>query len=249
MHLTDTPTCGVFDIQRFSIHDGPGIRTTVFLSGCPLRCGWCQNPESFATGHAKAMTAAAIVDEVVKDRDFYALSSGGLTVSGGEPLLHLTAVRALLLTAKQQGLHTCVQTSGAVPQSHVAGVLDLVDVFQFDLKHMDTQRHRALTGAGTERIHANAALLHAHGATVQYRMPLIPGVNDDAQNLAATAQFVLQHAAKALTLVPYHRLYVDKYRALGLTPGLPDRAPPTCANLARVTAQVQALGVTVTIEG
>ena len=84
MHLTDTPTCGVFDIQRFSIHDGPGIRTTVFLSGCPLRCGWCQNPESFATGHAKAMTAAAIVDEVVKDRDFYALSSGGLTVSGGK---------------------------------------------------------------------------------------------------------------------------------------------------------------------
>ncbi len=249
MRLNDPEACRVFDVQRFSIHDGPGIRTTVFLEGCPLRCGWCQNPEAFGHSHAKPMPTAAILAEVLKDEDYYTLSGGGLTVSGGEPLLHLAPVRALLEDAKRRGLHTCVQTSGIVPQTHLAGVLGFVDLFQFDLKHMDSQRHRQLTGAGTERIHANAAWLLRQGAAVQFRMPLLPGLNDDAENIDATAQFLNKHGAPALCLVPYHRLYVDKYRAMGLEPGVQGLEPPSDALLAQVRRQLEQHGVVVTVEG
>ena len=240
--------CRVFDVQRFSIHDGPGIRTTVFLQGCPLRCGWCQNPEAFDVALAHEMTPAAVLAEVMKDQAFYAVSGGGLTVSGGEPLLHVAPIRALLEAAKQQRLHTCVQTSGAVPQTHFAAVLDWVDVFQFDLKHMDAQRHRQLTGVDTARIHANAAFLLEQGAAVQFRMPLIPGVNDDAGNLAQVAGFLRAHGVVELRIVPYHRMYLEKYRALGQTSDQPDLQPPSEETLARVSQQLAQHGLLVTVD-
>lgn len=246
------PTCRVFDVQRFSIHDGPGIRTTVFLEGCPLRCAWCQNPEGFAGGRASAVSVEAIIAEVLKDRDYYAVSGGGLTVSGGEPLLHAASVRALLVEAHRHGLHTCVQTSGAVPEENLAAVLDVVDLFQLDLKHMDPLRHQQLTGAGTERIHSNAAFLLAHGATVELRMPVLPGVNDDALNLDAVARFVNAHCAegaRALRLVPYHRLYLDKYAALGLTPRLDGLEVPSSAALRRVTEHLASRGIRGEVDG
>lgn len=249
MQLSEASTCRVFDVQRFSIHDGPGIRTTVFLAGCPLRCGWCQNPEGFRQGEAQAMSAEAVLAEVLKDREYYAVSGGGLTVSGGEPLLHLGPVRALLAEAKRHGLHTCVQTSGAVPQAHLAGVLGLVDLFQFDLKHMDPQRHQALTGSGTERIHQNAVFLIEQGAALQFRMPLLPGVNDGEDNLNRLAGFLLEHGQHDLRLVPYHGLYLDKYAALGLAPGLQGLAPPSAGELQRVAAWLERLGVGVAVDG
>lgn len=241
--------CRVFDVQRFSVHDGPGIRTTVFLEGCPLRCAWCQNPEAFQRGAADALTPRALIAEALKDRDFYTVSDGGLTVSGGEPLLHLASVRALLEEAKRHDLHTCVQTSGAVPQSHLEAVLDLVDLFQFDLKHMSPRRHRELTGADNERILRNATFLVGQGANVQFRMPLIPGVNDDAENLDAVGRFLVEHSVKTLRLVPYHRLYVEKYEALGLGAPLPSIEPPTAAKLEWATAQLARHGVAVEIDG
>ena len=243
------PTCRVFDVQRFSIHDGPGIRTTVFLEGCPLRCVWCQNPEGFRTGMAPAMSVEAIIAEVLKDRDYYAVSGGGVTLSGGEPLLHPASVRALLEEAKRHQLHTCVQTSGAVPRANLEAVLGLVDLFQFDLKHMNAQRHRELTGADCERIQQNAVFLLERGATVQFRMPLVPGVNDDAQNLDAVARFLVEHDVHALRLVPYHRMYVEKYTKLGRQPGVHGIEPPSAATLARVTDQLLKRDVTVQIDG
>ncbi|MBI5482309.1 MAG: radical SAM protein [Deltaproteobacteria bacterium] len=234
--LAGGPTAGaaapggrVFDVQRFSIHDGPGIRTTVFFEGCPLRCAWCQNPEGFASRRADAVPIEAILAEVLRDRDYYAVSGGGLTVSGGEPLLDPGPVRALLEAARRAGLHTCVQTSAAVPRSHLAAVLDVVDLFQLDLKHMDPRRHAELTGMGTAGIHANARFLLGRGVPVELRMPVLPGINDDAQNLGAVARFVTascRPGARTLHLVPYHRLYLDKYAALGLTPRLADLAVP-----------------------
>ena len=241
--------CRVFDVQRFSIHDGPGIRTTVFLEGCPLRCAWCQNPEAFGNGAAPAISPEAVIAEVLKDRDFYAVSGGGLTVSGGEPLLHLAPVRALLEEAKRHGLETCVQTCGAVPQAHFEAVLGLVDLFQFDLKHMGARRHRELTGAGNERILRNAAFLIEQGARVQFRMPLVPGINDDTANLDAVGHFLREHGVSALQLVPYHRLYLDKYATLGLAPPLSDLAPPTDERIQWVTAQLARLGVAVEVDG
>jgi pyruvate formate lyase activating enzyme len=114
-------------------------------------------------------------------------------------------------------------------------VLPLVGLFQFDLKHFDSRRHRALTGAGNERILANAELLLARGARVEFRMPLVPGVNDGVLNLEQLARFLAAHQVRSVTLLPYHRLYLDKYAALGLTAPLPDLAPATAADLARVT--------------
>jgi len=240
----------VTHIQRFSVHDGPGIRTTVFVEGCPLRCAWCQNPEGFASQRADAVPVAAILGEVLKDRDYYAVSGGGLTVSGGEPLLAPGPVRALLAAAKGAGLHTCVQTSGAVPRRNLAAVLDVVDLFQVDLKHMSSRRHEALTGAGTAGIHANARFLLGHAA-VELRLPVLPGLNDDERNLAATARFVVKHCpagARTLHLVPYHRLYLHKYEELGLRPRLPDLAAPDAATLQRVSATLARHGVAVVVD-
>lgn len=242
-------TLPVFEVQRCSIHDGPGIRTTVFLAGCPLRCGWCHNPEAFRADAAPARSPADVLAEVLQDRAYYEVSGGGLTVSGGEPLLHRAPIVALLEEAKRHGLATCVQTSGAVPTAHVAAVLDLVDLFQFDLKHVDAARHRALTGAGTERIHANARFLVERGAAVQFRMPVLPGINDDDAHLDRLAAFVAELGVHALRLVPYHRLYVDKYRALGLTPGLPALVPPTAADLDRISARLTGHALAVGVDG
>jgi len=240
----------VFDVQRCSIHDGPGIRTTVFVAGCPLRCAWCQNPEGLASRRADAVPVAAVVAEVLKDRDYYAASGGGLTVSGGEPLQSPGPVRALLAAAREAGLHTCVQTSAAVPRVHLEAVLDLVDLFQVDLKHMSPRRHQELTGVGTARIHANARFLLARAA-VEVRMPVLPGINDEARNLAATARFVVAHCptgARTLHLVPYQRMYLDKYAALGLEPRLPDLEVPDDAAMRRVRAELERRGIGVVVD-
>lgn len=249
MPVSDASACRVFDVQRFSIHDGPGIRTTVFLEGCPLRCAWCQNPEGFAGGCARERSPRELVAEVLEDRDYYAVSAGGMTVSGGEPLARLAPVRALLEEAKRHELHTCVQTSGAVAQAHLESVLDLVDLVQFDLKHMDTARHRELTGVGNEQIRRNAVFLVERGAPVQFRMPLVPGVNDGPENLEQLADFLSQLGVRALRIVPYHGLYLRKYAALGLEPRLRGIAAPSDAALLRVTEQLARHDVLVEIDG
>jgi len=241
--------CRVFDVQRFSVHDGPGIRTTVFFEGCPMRCGWCQNPECFRSKSADGVSPEALVAEVLRDRDFYAVSGGGLTVSGGEPLLSPAPVRALLEEAKRHGLDTCVQTSGAVPEENIACVLGLVDLFQLDLKHMDSRRHLELTGVGTARIHENARFLIEQGAHVELRMPLLPGINDGDENLDLVAGFLAELGVRTLHVVPYHRLYLGKYEALGLTPGLSALEPPTPADVERVTARMGLHGVSVEVDG
>jgi len=247
--LSTAAACRVFDVQRFSIHDGPGIRTTVFLEGCPLRCAWCQNPEAFLSGAADELSPEAVLAEVLKDRDFYAVSGGGMTVSGGEPLLHLAPVKALLEEARRHGIDTCVQTSGAVPLGHLEAVLGLVDLFHFDLKHMDSRRHRALTGAGNERILKNAAFLMERGAAVQFRMPLVPGINDDPEHLAELARFLLSLGARELRVLPYHRLYLGKYAALGMVAPLRGTEPPSAESLQRASAELGRHGVTAVLEG
>lgn len=217
----------VFDIKEFAVHDGPGIRTTVFLKGCPLRCAWCHNPESFSATSGRPLTAGEVMAEVLADRDYYDVSAGGMTLSGGEPLGQPRFARALLELAKREGLHTCVQTAGAVPASALLEVLGLVDLFQLDLKHMSSDRHRALTGVGTERIHRNAELLLARGARVDFRVPLVPGINDDATNLESVADFLLAHGVSELHLVPYQRTYLGKYERLGMVARCASLEPPS----------------------
>ena len=233
----------VFDVQRCCAHDGPGLRTTVFLAGCPLRCAWCHNPEAFAGTTARVRTVDDVFDEVLRDAAFYAATGGGVTVSGGEPLLHPAFVRALLGSAKARGLHTCVQTSAAVTPGALDAVLGVVDLFQVDLKHPDPRRHRTLTGADNGPVLENARRLVSRGATVEFRIPLVPGFTDTAGALEATARFLRAEGALRVTVVPYQRLYLDKYARLGLPARCAEVAPPGPDALAAAAARLRAEGV------
>lgn len=238
----------VFDVQRFCVHDGPGIRTTVFLSGCSLRCAFCHNPEAFTGTAGRLLTPEAVLAEVLLDRDYYAASGGGITVSGGEPLLKVAFVKALLRAAKGAGLHTCVQTSLAVPASSLVEVPEVVDLFQVDLKHMDPARHAELTGTGPEGIHENAALLLSLGARVEFRLPLLPGWNDDPRNLDRVAAFLRERGVGSLRLVPYQRSYLEKYRLLGLVARAADVAAPSPAAIEAVSERFRCNGLAVAVD-
>lgn len=264
----------VFNIQRFCLHDGPGIRTTVFLKGCPLRCLWCDNPESMAgfpeLGFSKtscdgcgkcaaACKEGAIVldadgipqidrqrctacgnclevcypealtiygmsfspeeafEEVLRDKSFYG-ADGGVTVSGGEPLQQSPFVTTLFKLCREAGISTCIETCGYVEPMVLQDVLELTDVLFYDLKHIDDQEHRKLTGRSNTLILKNAGIAVKSMARVQFRMPLIPGINSKPNNIRATAQFIRQvlgDSEASIELMPYHALGLGKYEALG----------------------------------
>ena len=238
----------VFNVQRFCVHDGPGIRTTVFLAGCSLRCIWCHNPEAFSGETACRRSAGDVMTEVLEDRDFYAESGGGLTVSGGEPLLQPAFVRALLALAGTHGIHRCIQTAGGVAPHVLEEMLDVVDLFQFDLKHMDDARHRALTGASNVPILANARLLVDRGAAVEFRIPLVPGLNDDEENLTRVAQLLDNLGTARVRLVPYQRTYLSKYAALGLRAQCAALQPPAPAQIHAASSLLAARGLAVELD-
>ena len=263
----------VFDIQRMSIHDGPGIRTTVFLKGCPLQCRWCHNPEGrdgrpqlaftpslcigcgycfaqcpedahinidgkhrllrdrcracFACAnecYAKALevignecSAVEVMDEVVRDKPFYDESGGGMTLSGGEPLAQPAFATALLEGARAAGLHTCVETCGFVPPEVLDRLDGLVDLFLFDLKETDPERHRTLTGVDSALILSNLRMIDAAGAPLLLRCPIVPGANlrdDHLQGIVDVAG-ALRHC-RGVHLMAHHRLGESKRARLGL---------------------------------
>jgi pyruvate formate lyase activating enzyme len=262
----------ITNIQGFSIHDGPGIRTVVFFKGCPLACRWCANPEclsgtprigfietlcagcgkcleicennaiqriegrhridySLCTScgrcsencfygalirYGESMTVSEVWDEVRRDKMFYEESGGGVTVSGGEPLLQPEFVKELFELCRRDAIDTCVETCGFVDQDALLSVIPVTDHFLFDLKQMDADIHRKYTGLGNDQILENAALVVQQGLDVIFRQPLIPGVNDSADNIEATAQFLskLGKNARKLQIMPYHRMGQSKYRAL-----------------------------------
>lgn len=267
----------ITNIQGYSIHDGPGIRTVVFLKGCSLSCAWCANPECISpevqvgfiknlcagcgecirvcpenaitydpakhridetrctaclkcvegclynalVRYGREMDAAEVFEEVRRDRMFYG-DDGGVTASGGEPLLRAGFVRELFELCKSDGIGTCVETSGNVAPERLLEVLPVTDHLLFDLKLMDPELHRRYTGQSNDVILQNARLASARGADILFRIPLIPTVNDTAENIAKTAEFVKSlPAAPAVQIMPYHRLGDSKYKALGITYTLP----------------------------
>jgi pyruvate formate lyase activating enzyme len=296
----------VFNIQRFSVHDGPGIRTTVFLKGCPLRCLWCHNPESMAgapelthvesrcihcgqcieacpTGYLEAVEGAEgdadgggaaetrrgtggrstdsggpeddlplcdlcgacvdvcpaearrivgrawsvpdLVEELVRDRPFFDESGGGVTFSGGEPLMQPGFLFAALEACRDEGLRTAVDTSGFCRTEHLLRAAPLTGVFLYDLKHMDPQRHRELTGVANRRILDNARALAAVHDDVRIRVPVVPGLNDDPDHIEALARFAASlPGVRRVHLLPYHALGLRKRARLGRSAG-PDRIP------------------------
>jgi pyruvate formate lyase activating enzyme len=258
----------VLNIQRFCLHDGPGIRTTVFLQGCPLRCWWCHNPESqplepaLLTDPAHCVrcgacaeacpqaaevlpadfpfvpqrceqcgacvpvcpagsrelqggrrTVGEVLAEVLADRSYYDESGGGLTISGGEPLLQPEFLLALLAAGRAEGLHTAVDTSGLAPFERLAAAADLADLLLYDVKTVDDEAHRRHTGVSNHAILANLERLAGRGARIWVRVPIVPDVNDSAQAVAAIGDFLRPLAAvERVDLLPYHPLGQDKRR-------------------------------------
>lgn len=228
----------IFNIQRFCLHDGPGIRTTVFLKGCPLRCKWCHNPEShrflpeywtkktpFGDKQEQVgqyTTVAEVMETVLKDVSYYKRSGGGLTISGGEPLAQFDFCLALLQEAKQQGLHTCLETCGHTTQENLEAVLAYVDLFLYDYKATDPEKHREFTGKSNDIILDNLDFLTSKDANILLRCPLIPGVNDDNEHLAGIAHLAKRYPTlQGVEIMPYHNMGESKVEALGEESRLP----------------------------
>ena len=242
----------VFDIKRGGVKDGPGIRTSVFLKGCPLRCIWCHNPESQAAEIQRAVTTdevcgremsvEAVMAEVLRDAVFYRTSGGGVTFTGGEPMLQFDFLKALCAAARAAGVHVAVDTSGFAPWEQFAELVPLVDLFLYDLKCMDSERHARFTGVPNELILENLRRLDAVGAKIWVRCPLVPGLNDSDSDLAAIRAFAdtLHHMEK-LEICPYHPLGLEKCTKFGLEPRYAEKAQPTSADLARWRAALEKL--------
>jgi pyruvate formate lyase activating enzyme len=304
--VTGVPTGTVFNIMRYSVKDGQGLRTTVFLKGCPLSCSWCHNPESQATVrqmilrgerciacgecvnackegaivladgvvttfrercmecgacslvcHAEAreavgeqFTVAEVMAEIRKDLPFYEESGGGVTFSGGEPLGQPDFLEALLAVCRREDIHTAVDTAGAAPWAVVERIRRHVDLFLYDLKLMDDARHRRHVGASNRLILDNLERLAAAGGRILVRMAIIPGINDDEQNLTAVGEFVRSlEGVPEITILPYHGTAPEKYRLLGRRYQLDRTVAPTPERMEEIAARLRRHGVAVSTGG
>lgn len=230
----------IFNIQRFSIHDGPGIRTIVFFKGCFMRCAWCCNPESqeyaiqtmIEGGKEKIVgkdvTVEELLPEILADVNYYRRSGGGVTLSGGEILAQSDFARDLLRACKQNGLHTAVESTANAPYEKIAEILPYLDLFLMDIKHMDSAKHKEYTRSGNERILENAKRIAESGVELIIRTPVIPTFNDTPEEIKAISKFAASLPnVKEHHLLPYHRLGQDKYDGLGRKYTLTEILPPT----------------------
>ena len=219
----------IFDIQRYSIHDGPGIRTIVFLKGCVLRCRWCCNPESQeykiqtmkVLGEDKVIGRDTTVEEMLQvveqDRPYYRRSGGGLTLSGGESLCQPEFARDLLRAAKEHGINTAMESMACAPFETIEEILPYLDLYLMDIKHTNPAKHKEFTGRSNELMLENAMKIAKSGMTeLSIRVPVIPGFNDTQEEIRDIAEYTKRlGSVKRLHLLPYHRLGQDKYEGLG----------------------------------
>lgn len=229
----------VFNLEKCATHDGPGIRTVVFLKGCPLRCVWCHSPESwnyriesYPNGEAvgREMSSDEVLGEVLKDRDFYEASKGGVTLSGGEPLAHPDFCAEFLAKAKAAGLHTAVETSGFAAAEVVDRLLPVVDLWLYDVKELDETRYVRYTGRplapSLENLRRIDAALQSPGRIV-LRCPMIPGLNDDEAELRRIGTLADELVSVArIDVEPYVPYGVEKARRLGLKVYEASQPPP-----------------------
>ena len=216
----------VFDVEHFATREGPGIRTAVFLKGCPLRCMWCHNPESWnpkiekypdGTVIGRERSVGDVLEEVVRDKPFYDTSGGGLTVSGGEPLYRWQFVRELFARAKAAGISTAIETSGYAAELHLRELMPVTDLWLYDIKGMDPVKHREHVGIDTAAIHRNLRMLDANGAKIVLRCPMIPGVNDFSENLKALGALADElKNVREVNVEPYVAYGIEKAHKLGL---------------------------------
>ena len=305
----------IYDIQKFSVHDGPGIRTDVFTKGCPLRCLWCHSPESQEFGSdvawmdircigagfggmcvqacdqgaiklgepvpttdgsstiirpeidrskcnnclkcvevcpSKALynplrriSVSECMELIMRDKKYYDKSGGGVTISGGEAMSQFEFTYALAKRCKEEGIHVALDTTGFAPWENFEKIMPYVDLFLYDLKHMDSKRSLALVGVPNELILENARKIAAHGGRIQFRFPIIPKLNDSEENIKATAAFCkeLIDAIDVVQLLPYHKMGEMKYVRLGRKYRITNVEPPTSEDMERHLAYFKSLGL------
>ncbi len=249
------PVGNIFDLKKYAIHDGPGIRTTVFFKGCPLDCWWCHNPECRNGESAdglpnREVTVAEVMTELVKDEIFYDQSGGGITFSGGEPMTQVDFLDALLTACRLRGFHTTVDTCGLAPANDFDRIYERVDLFLYDLKIMDDTDHQKYTGQSNSVILDNLANLSARGNKVRIRVPVIPGITDSAANIEAMIRFLEPRKnVRGVSLLPYNLYGEDKFRRFNITNRLEHLAPPAGSDMAAVASKFRQSGFRVKIGG
>ena len=247
----------IFDIQRYSIHDGPVIRTIVFLKGCYLHCRWCCNPESqeyklqeLTQGGktrtvGRDVTVAEVMDEILKDAVYYSRSGGGVTLSGGECMAQPEFSEALLRAVHEYGFSTAVETTAFASREVVERLLPHIDLFMMDIKHMDSQKHEAFCGKPNEQILENAKFIAENAKELIVRVPTVPTFNATEEEISAIARFTATlPRVRELHLLPYHRLGQDKYAGLGREYTLAHILPPTGEEMERLAAAARAAAPT-----
>jgi pyruvate formate lyase activating enzyme len=296
----------IFDIKKYAIHDGPGIRTTVFFKGCPLSCGWCHNPESISQASqrlyreercigcmecikacqknaisaaedklkwdapscvycktcaqacppqaiefiGKTMSIEDVVTEIAKDTLFYDESSGGVTFSGGEPLMQPSFLTGLLKACGDLDLHRAVDTCGYADTRILLKVASHVDLFLYDLKHIDSEKHFRYTGVSNEMILTNLEYLSRQGAKIIIRLPVIPGINNDSENIERTGTFLSSLAGvNQVNILPYHPAAEAKYKNLGVKYKTGDIERPDRDHLESIARQLEKYDLQVNIGG
>ncbi|RLD36232.1 MAG: glycyl-radical enzyme activating protein [Bacteroidetes bacterium] len=218
----------VFDIKRFAIHDGPGIRTSIFFKGCPLSCWWCHNPESIRAGVEQLnfkfkgknyigweTTSENLLIEAEKDRPFYEQSNGGITFTGGEPLMQSDFLMETTKLFKQHNLHICLDTSGFASSKFFQEISQYIDLFLFDLKHLDNKMHKKYTSVSNQVILKNLEYLVKIKKEVHIRFPFIPTINNQSGHLKDMANYLnnLKHI-KNINILPFHKIAQGKYEQL-----------------------------------
>jgi pyruvate formate lyase activating enzyme len=228
----------IFNLKKYAVHDGPGIRTTVFFQGCPMKCWWCHNPESqnpqkkgsspeqsinclkpyyrrIPYQNPRRVTVSQLMQEFRKDLIFFDESGGGVTLSGGEPLLQFEFLSELLRNCHEENVHVAIDTSGYVGWKNYQAILPMVNLFLFDLKLMDDADHRKYTGVSNHLILQNLERLMESGIPVIVRIPLIPGITDTTENLRSIAEFLSQFLIiPVVHLLPYNPMGEEKYKKL-----------------------------------
>jgi pyruvate formate lyase activating enzyme len=249
------PVGNIFDLKKYAIHDGPGIRTTVFFKGCPLDCWWCHNPECRNGESADRLpnreaTVAALMAELAKDEIFYDQSGGGVTFSGGEPMTQIDFLDALLTACRSRRFHTAVDTCGYAPAEDFDRIYDRVDMFLYDLKIMDDKAHTKYTGQSNSLILENLALLAAKGNKVKVRIPVIPDITDSMANIEAIIQFLAaRKSIRDVSLLPYNLFGEDKFKRFEITNRLGRLSTPSDADMAAVADKFRESGFRVKIGG
>ncbi|MCK4257488.1 MAG: glycyl-radical enzyme activating protein [Halanaerobiales bacterium] len=295
----------IFNIQRYSVHDGPGIRTTIFLKGCPLSCWWCHNPESQSSklervfrqeqcigcgtcikicankaivlidGKAsindascslcgecvhfcpvnavemmgKIVTVEDVMKEIKKDVIFFDESGGGVTFSGGEPLVQNEFLYDLLDRCKQEEIHTTVDTSGYISWEKLNQIASRTDLFLYDIKLMDNEKHKKYIGVSNVLILENLKKLSESDKKIFARIPAIPGINDDDENIIKTGEFLSKLKIDQVNLLPYHNIGIDKYKKLGMTYKVQNVKVPSDEKMNQLSEILKRMGLNVKIGG